>query len=120
VAAALAATAAELRGPRTGWSSLGAVVGATYPGDGERIRRLLPCSLFLVPGYGAQGGDAAAAVRAFVEGPDGRREGGIVNSSRGVLFPAAADTGDHRQWEQAIDEALDLAITDLSTATCRG
>jgi orotidine-5'-phosphate decarboxylase len=119
VAAALAETAAELRGPRTGWSSLGVVVGATYPGDAERIRALLPHSLFLVPGYGAQGGDAAAAVRGFVAGPDARLEGGLVNSSRGVLFPAAAVTDDSRRWERAIDEALDRAIEDLSAATTR-
>ncbi len=119
VARALAAAASELRGPKTGWSSLGAVVGATYPGDGERLRRLLPHSLFLVPGYGAQGGDARAAVRSFVDGPDGRLEGGIVNSSRAILFPAAAATDDRRRWERAVDDALDQAIEELSTASVR-
>ncbi|MEE8524580.1 MAG: orotidine-5'-phosphate decarboxylase [Thermoanaerobaculia bacterium] len=119
VAAALAATADDLRGPLTGWSALGVVAGATYPGDGERIRRLLPHSLFLVPGYGAQGGDAQAAVRGFVAGPGGCLEGGIVNSSRGILFPAAAQTDDRRRWDRSIDEALDRAIAELSTATTR-
>ncbi len=117
VAGSLAATAGELRGPATGWSSLGVVVGATWPGEGERVRRLLPHSLFLVPGYGAQGGSAAAAVRGFVPGPDGRLEGGVVNSSRGILFPAGGEATDARGWERAIDGALDRAIDELAAAT---
>ena len=59
--------AAPLVGPETGWSSLGVVVGATYPQEAERIRELLPNSLFLVPGYGAQGESEGAQL--------GHREG---------------------------------------------
>ena len=57
--------------PRTGWSSLGIVVGATYPAQGESLRELLPHTPFLIPGYGAQGGAADDAVRTFVRGPNG-------------------------------------------------
>ncbi len=117
VAGSLAETARELRGPATGWSSLGVVVGATWPGDSERVRQRLPHSLFLVPGYGAQGGSAAAAVRGLVPGPDGRLEGGIVNSSRGILFPAEGEAAGARGWERAIDGALDRAIDELTAAT---
>lgn len=117
VAEMLAAAARELRGETTGWSSLGVVVGATYPGESERVRERLPHSLFLVPGYGTQGADAKAALRGFVPGPDGRLEGGIVNSSRGILFPPGSDTDDAGRWEQAVDEALTRAVDELAEAS---
>ncbi len=117
VAEALAGEARALRGPATGWSSLGVVAGATYPGESERVRERLPDSLFLVPGYGAQGGDAAAALKGFVRGPGGRLEGGVVNSSRGILFPPHSDTGDAGRWERAIGEALENAIGELAEAS---
>jgi orotidine-5'-phosphate decarboxylase len=116
VAESLAEIADRLRGPATGWSSLGVVVGATYPAQSQRIRTLLPRALFLVPGYGAQGGGARDAVSGFAAGPDGRLEGGFVNSSRGILFPADGATSDARAWEQAIDAAIDRAIADLTAA----
>ncbi len=115
VAEALAGEALALRGT-TGWSSLGVVVGATYPGESERVRERLPHSLFLVPGYGAQGGGARAALRGFVRGPHGRLEGGIVSSSRGILFPPGSDTADAGRWERAIDQALERSIDELSEA----
>ncbi len=116
VAEAMTESSQELRGSATGWSSLGVVVGATYPGQSERIRELLPHALFLVPGYGAQGGSAAAALKGFVRGDSGRLEGGIVNSSRGILFPPGSATDDSGRWERAIDEALTRSIDELSAA----
>ena len=116
LAESLRESADSLRGPATGWSSLGIVAGATYPAESERLRALLPQALFLVPGYGAQGGGAADAVRGFVAGPNGALEGGIVNSSRGLLFPPDAATDDARTWERAIDTACDRAVTELSAA----
>ena len=117
VAESLAETALKLRGPATGWSSLGVVVGATWPGESERVRRRLPHSLFLVPGYGAQGGSAADAVRGLVPGPDGRLEGGVVSSSRGILFPPLDADAGARGWERAIDGALDRAIDELAAVS---
>jgi orotidine-5'-phosphate decarboxylase len=87
------------------------VVGATWPGESERVRELLPRALFLVPGYGAQGASARDAVRGFVAGPGGRLEGGIVNSSRGVLFPPGAESA--AAWERGFEEALGRAIGEL-------
>jgi orotidine-5'-phosphate decarboxylase len=116
VAESLAGLAERMSGPETGWSSLGAVVGATYPEVHQRIRELLPRALFLVPGYGAQGGGAREAVSGFVPGPTGRLEGGLVNSSRGILFPPGSDTDDVTTWERAVDEALDRAIGELADA----
>jgi orotidine-5'-phosphate decarboxylase len=116
VAASLAEWMERLRGPATGWSSLGVVAGATFAEPSRRIRALLPHALMLVPGYGAQGGGAAAALSGFVPGPDGRLEGGVVNSSRALLFPADADSGDTRTWEHAIDSARDRTIAELRAA----
>ncbi len=118
VARQLSPLAETLRGPETGWSSLGVVVGATWPAQSIAVREALPHSIFLVPGYGAQGGSAAEALSGFVPGPSGL-EGGIVNSSRGILFPDGADTDDAKTWERAIDAAVDRAANELGEAVSR-
>jgi orotidine-5'-phosphate decarboxylase len=68
-----------------GGGQLGLVVGATYPAEVARVRALAPTLPLLIPGIGAQGGDAEATVRA------GWRDGGpvIVSSSRAVLYASA-------------------------------
>ncbi len=119
LARSLAPLEEELRGPETGWSSLGVVVGATWPEEHQAVRDALPRALFLVPGYGAQGAAAAETVRGFAEGPSGGREGGVVSSSRGVMFPEGAYTDDVSVWEQAIDTALDQAVSELGEAVSR-
>ena len=63
------------------YSYIGAVVGATYPEMGKVLRKVMPKSFILVPGYGAQGGKGADLVHYFNE--DGL--GAIVNSSRGII-----------------------------------
>ena len=63
------------------YSNVGAVVGATYPEMSEVLRKLMPKTYFLVPGYGAQGGTAADLKHCFNE--DGL--GAVVNSSRGII-----------------------------------
>ncbi len=65
-----------------GYSSIGAVVGATYPQEATRLRQIMPGNIFLVPGYGAQGGRAEDVVHCFNN--DGY--GAIVSSSRGIIF----------------------------------
>lgn len=79
------------QGPWNLNGQLGLVVGATYPAEIERVRTLAPTLPLLIPGVGAQGGDALATVRA------GWRDNGpiIVNSSRAVLY--AASTADFAQ-----------------------
>jgi orotidine-5'-phosphate decarboxylase len=116
VAGALATEAESWRG-QEGWSSLGVVVGATQSTDAPRVREKLPHSLFLVPGYGAQGAGAKEAVAGFVEGPNGRREGGLVNSSRGLVFaPALASASSAGAWEKAFDQLLDRTTGELAEA----
>src|SRR5579872_3712315 len=82
------AVAARVRGwgddfiGSSGLSSVGAVVGATYPKHLKRARELMPHAIILVPGYGTQGGSAEDAVMAARA--DG--SGIIVNSSRGLMY----------------------------------
>lgn len=64
-----------------GYSEVGAVVGATYPEQGKILRKAMPKTLILVPGYGAQGGKGKDLVHFFNE--DGL--GAIINSSRGII-----------------------------------
>ena len=83
-------------GPWNASGQLGLVVGATYPAEIERVRTLAPTLPLLIPGVGAQGGDAAATVRAGWRGsvgPAGMHSTGpvIVNSSRAVLYASAGD-----------------------------
>lgn len=63
-----------------GYSSVGAVVGATHPAQAKRLREVMPHTFFLVPGYGAQGGKAEDLAVCFKDGI-----GAIVNSSRGII-----------------------------------
>ena len=70
----------ELPG-KYGYSGVGAVVGATYPQQLEELRKALPHTFFLVPGYGAQGGGAKDVSPAF----DENGIGAIINSSRGIM-----------------------------------
>lgn len=78
----------------SGYADAGAVVGATRPALGRRVRELLPRTLFLSPGYGAQSGDAAG-IRALL---DERGAGVLVNSSRGIVraFEGTDTEGDYR------------------------
>jgi orotidine-5'-phosphate decarboxylase len=118
VAHSLSEWAAELSGPETGWSSLGVVVGATAPEQAEAVRRELANALFLVPGYGAQGAAAAEAVRGFVPGP-AALEGGIVSSSRAILFASPVETADSNVWEKELDCAVERAAAELGEAVGR-
>ncbi|MCL2367037.1 MAG: orotidine-5'-phosphate decarboxylase [Oscillospiraceae bacterium] len=83
-----------------GYTCVGAVVGATYPEEAEFLRSRLKHTFFLVPGYGAQGGSAAEAVKAF----DKNGHGAIVNSSRGII--AAWKKSDEDYAIAARNEAL--------------
>src|SRR6476660_5306420 len=78
---------AELVG-EAGLSSVGAVVGATHPRAGADARRLMPRSILLLPGVGAQGGRPADLTRAFQSGP----ASALVAASRSVIY-AFRDTG---------------------------
>jgi orotidine-5'-phosphate decarboxylase len=93
-----------------GYGDVGAVVGATHPAELAALRQAIPQTIFLVPGYGAQGGSAADTAAAFRH--DGL--GAIINSSRGII---AAFKPDDSNWEQAIESATRAAIADLHRVT---
>jgi len=88
---------------KSGYSNVGAVVGATYPAQAEIIRKALPNTFFLVPGYGAQGGGADDVVPCF--NPNGL--GAIVNSSRGIMCAYQKNGASERDFVKAArDEAI--------------
>jgi orotidine-5'-phosphate decarboxylase len=115
VARALQPMIARLRGTG-GWSGLMLVAGATGPEDARRLREAAGEALFLVPGYGAQGAGASAAVAGFVR-RGARLEGGVVNASRSVASPEGSLTaGSVSQWEALIDQAISTAQAELVAA----
>jgi len=96
------------------YSYIGAVVGATYPEMGKVLRKVMPKSYILVPGYGAQGGKGKDLVHFFNE--DGL--GAIVNSSRGII--AAYKQEKYANYgEEAFADASRTAVEDM-VADIRG
>lgn len=95
-----------------GLNDVGAVVGATYPAQAKRLRELMPETLFLVPGYGAQGGSAHDAVAGARS--DGR--GVLVNSSRAIIAAWQAKEYAGGDWRHAARAALDAMNADLNAA----
>lgn len=97
------------------YSYIGAVVGATYPEMGKVLRKVMPKSYILVPGYGAQGGQGKDLVDFF--NPDGL--GAIVNSSRGIIAAYTkeqyAKFGEKNFGEASRQAALDM-IADINGA----
>lgn len=80
-----------------GYSAVGAVVGATYPEMLTELRQRLPHTMFLVPGYGAQGGGAEGLKGGF----DANGLGAIVNSSRAVMCAYKKEECDERDFAKA-------------------
>ena len=94
----------------SGLSDVGAVVGATWPAEAKRLRSLMPDTIFLVPGYGAQGGSAADALAGARA--DGR--GVVINSSRAII--GAWEKAKSDDWAGAARAALDAMNADLAKA----
>jgi orotidine-5'-phosphate decarboxylase len=115
VADRLAGWAEPHRGT-SGYSLAGAVVGATYPAELGELRAALPGVLFLVPGYGTQGGSAADVAPAF----DENGLGAIVNNSRGLIFAINKPAYKNRfagNWQGAVEAALADMIGDMAANT---
>ncbi len=103
-----------------GYGAVGAVVGATYPAQLAELRAAMPHTLFLVPGFGSQGGTARDVAAAF----DANGGGAVVNNSRGIIFahakkPYAERFGDAR-WQQAVEAATRDMIEQLRAETPAG
>ena len=110
----VAAWGEQLMGDK-GYSYIGAVVGATYPEQGKVLRKVMPKSFILVPGYGAQGASGKDLIHFF----DDNRLGAIVNSSRGII--AAYQNEKYSQYgafhfADASRQAVIDMITDIDQA----
>lgn len=86
------------------WNGIGVVVGSMHTAEALAIRRDLPKSLFLIPGYGTQGGDLNTSVAGFVD-HQGRLEGGIISASRSIIF-AHSHLKSVKQWRKAMAETI--------------
>ena len=90
-----------------GYSRVGAVAGATHPAEAFEIRKLMPHSFFLVPGYGAQGGSGKDLKDLWTKDTFGM----IVNSSRGIT--AAYKSDKHKADEKDFAKAARAAVIDM-------
>ncbi|MHC4275338.1 MAG: orotidine-5'-phosphate decarboxylase [Planctomycetota bacterium] len=93
-----------------GYSAVGAVVGATRPDEISALRTLMPQQVFLVPGYGSQGGGVDDIRRCF----DGRGRGAVVSASRSVIYAFDPEAGD---WAGAVTDAAKRFADDVGRAT---
>ena len=114
IADAVARWGSELVGD-CGWSSVGAVVGATHPSELGAFRERMPRTPFLLPGFGAQGAVADDVVGAFAGEPDAPR-GALVSSSRGITFAWRDPSRAGLDWKDASLAALDEMIGSLRSA----
>jgi orotidine-5'-phosphate decarboxylase len=98
----------------SGFGNIGAVVGATYPEQLAELRKAMPNTIFLIPGFGAQGGTASDVA----VGLDENGLGGIINSSRAIIFayerPEFKDAPD---WQTAVEQATLDTIERLADGT---
>jgi orotidine-5'-phosphate decarboxylase len=103
-----------------GYGAVGAVVGATYPAQLAELRAAMPHTLFLVPGFGSQGGTARDVAAAF----DVTGGGAVVNNSRGIIFAHALKPYSERYgaagWQEAVEAATRDMIAQLRADTPAG
>jgi orotidine-5'-phosphate decarboxylase len=114
----LARTVAELGQEamgKSGYSSIGAVVGATFPEQAKELRRLMPRSIFLVPGYGSQGGTAEDAAKCF--NPDGF--GAVVNASRSITYNFQTPSISEKAYARLVQKNAEKMVTELNAAIRR-
>ena len=97
----------------SGYSSIGAVVGATFPKEGRRLRALMPRSIILVPGYGAQGGTAQSAAACFHE----NGLGALVSSSRGITYAHSDPLISRKAFAQLVRDNTLRMIDEIVKAT---
>jgi len=96
----------------SGYSCVGAVVGATYVEEARKLREIMPQQIFLVPGYGAQGASALDCAACFKS--DGT--GAIVNASRSVIFAYLDKRYAGMDWVRAIEAAAQAFAQDIKQA----
>ncbi len=97
-----------------GYSAIGAVVGATHPAEAKILRDRLAHTFFLVPGYGAQGGNAEMLKNCF----DKNGLGGIVNNSRGILCAYKKNGGTYYEAARAACIAMQKDLVSVLGEIC--
>lgn len=105
----------------SGWSGVGAVVGATHGNELRDFRERMPRTPLLLPGYGAQGASARDVVGAFGRTQGGAPCGALVNSSRGITFAWREKSHQGKPWKDATHAALSHMIEEITgalTAAC--
>lgn len=95
-----------------GYSAVGSVVGATYPAQLSELRKSMPHTFFLVPGYGAQGGGAKDVAPAF----DSNGIGAIINSSRGIMCAYKKEGCDEKDFAAAARREAIRMRDDINSA----
>ena len=102
---------------QSGYGNVGAVVGATWPEELAALRQRMPNVIFLIPGFGAQGGSAADVAG----GLDENGLGGVINSSRGIIFAYERPEFEAIvDWQDAVALATDMAIGQIASETTAG
>jgi orotidine-5'-phosphate decarboxylase len=99
----------------SGYSSVGAVIGATFPEDARRLRALLPGAFILVTGYGAQGASSEGAAACF--NSDGL--GAIVNSSRGITYAFGNENVSKEMFVRSVRENMLRMRDEIAAALNR-
>jgi orotidine-5'-phosphate decarboxylase len=99
-----------------GYSAVGAVVGATFPAEAARLRLLMPRAIFLLPGYGAQGGGAAGVANCF----DRDGLGAVVSASRSVTSPPGVEKATSADaYRDLVRASVVAMIADVNAALGR-
>ena len=98
----------------SGYGNIGAVVGATYPEQLAELREKMPNTIFLIPGFGAQGGTE----KDVAGGLDENGLGGVINSSRAIIFAYQRDQyASASSWQAAVEQATRDTIAQLADGT---
>ncbi|QEG23324.1 orotidine-5'-phosphate decarboxylase [Mariniblastus fucicola] len=101
----------------SGFGFVGAVVGATWPEELVALRKRMPNVIFLIPGFGAQGGSAADIAGGLNE----HGLGGVINSSRGIIFAYERPEFEAIvNWQDAVSLAADMAIGQIAADSNAG
>lgn len=95
-----------------GYSSIGAVVGATYPKEAEQLRELMDNNIFLVPGYGAQGATGKDIVNCF----NSDKLGAVVNASRSITYNFGHRSISENEFVKSIERNVIEMISDVNGA----
>jgi orotidine-5'-phosphate decarboxylase len=97
-----------------GYSSIGAVVGATFPNEIKKLRKIMPRAIFLLPGVGTQGG----SVETIIEATDEKNLGALISISRSLIYPLPEDLAKYN-YKECVRKATLLTVQNIRLALSR-